>query len=135
MAVEGLLLADTPTSMMANKEKALANAQFDKVLDIQDRLRMEATKGGKGVAVEAMIGMRPAPTERASSVDRKAEATIFNARRYTCISTEYRYLGARPHPPAEFLTLRRAQSRRLVTVFRFHRRISLRARAAAVFPG
>ena len=47
MAVEGLLLADTPTSMMANKEKALANAQFDKVLDIQDRLRMEATKAAK----------------------------------------------------------------------------------------
>lgn len=47
MAVEGLLLADTPTSMMASRERALANAQFDKVLDIQDRLGMEATKAAK----------------------------------------------------------------------------------------
>ena len=50
MAVEGLLLADTPTSLMAARERRSADAHFDRAnaeLDIQDRLGMEANKAAR----------------------------------------------------------------------------------------
>merc|ERR1719352_241623 len=50
LAVEGLLLADTPTSLMAQRERRAADAQFDAALDVQDRLGQEATKAAKAAA-------------------------------------------------------------------------------------
>mgnify|MGYP006074533995 FL=1 len=47
MAVEGLLLADTPTSLMGLREAKEADAHFDAALSIQDRLGEEAAKAAK----------------------------------------------------------------------------------------
>ena len=45
MAVEGLLLADTPTSLAAHNEKDAASRQFDIANStVEDRMREEATK-------------------------------------------------------------------------------------------
>ena len=45
MAVEGLLLADTPTSLAAHNEKDAASRQFDIAnTTVEDRIREEATK-------------------------------------------------------------------------------------------
>jgi hypothetical protein len=46
-AVEGLLLADTPTSLMGQREAKEVDAHFDAALDIQDRLGEEANKAAK----------------------------------------------------------------------------------------
>jgi hypothetical protein len=45
MAVEGLLLADTPTSLLALTEKESISKQFDVAnASIEDRMREEADK-------------------------------------------------------------------------------------------
>ena len=53
LAVEGLLLADTPTSLMAQRERRAADAQFAAALDVQDRLGQEATKAAKAAATKS----------------------------------------------------------------------------------
>ena len=50
LAVEGLLLVDTPTSLLGAQEQKESDAHFDAALDVQDRLREEATKAAKAAA-------------------------------------------------------------------------------------
>ena len=48
MAVEGLLLADTPTSLLAMTEKESISRQFDSAnASIEDRMQEEADKAAK----------------------------------------------------------------------------------------